>query len=71
MTKKLKIIVLEHIGDTGDWEWYSIQRNTTAKKAVKEYIAENLDDNNCSLITDDDGYIGDGEGNCRAIELFI
>jgi len=38
--KSLKIVMLEHIGDTGNWEWYAITRNDTPQEAIKRYLKD-------------------------------
>jgi len=42
----LRVVMLEHIGESGGWEWYAIERDTTPEKAIKAYYKENstLDD---------------------------
>ena len=61
-----KIIMLEHIGDAGHWEWYAIIKNSTPEKALKWYLSEvGLEDN---IIKQDDGYYTEEE-NARAYEI--
>lgn len=38
----MKIVILEHIGDTGNWEWYNIYQAkiATPKQAIKSYLTD-------------------------------
>lgn len=38
--KKLMAIMVEHMGDSGDWVWFIVKRNTTPKQAIKDYFEE-------------------------------
>ena len=34
-------IIVEFIGESGYWEWYSFRKNVTPKQAIKDYIKDN------------------------------
>ncbi len=36
----LKVVMLEHVGESNYWEWYSITRDTTPQEAIKAYYTE-------------------------------
>lgn len=42
----LQVVMVEHIGDTGNWEWYDVVRDSTPKEQVIQYMQEQhgLDD---------------------------
>ena len=70
--KTYKIIILEHIGESGNWEWYQIFRKDvikTPKKAIEWYIKEmGLDKQD--IFQQEDGYLY-AEDDIRAIEYEI
>lgn len=38
--KKIKVVLVEHIGESNNWEWYSLARNITPEEALKEYCED-------------------------------
>lgn len=38
--KPIEIVLVEHMGENGDWEWYNVARDTTPKKAIRNYLKD-------------------------------
>lgn len=81
--KPIKVVMLEHVAESGNYEWYSITRNETPEKAIRRYMAENYcmvlegstDDNGrdetYTINIDNGGQATDSEENCRAYYITI
>jgi len=36
----MKITIVEHVGDTNNWEWYEIYRNLSPRMAIQRYLLD-------------------------------
>ena len=81
--KPIKVVMLEHVAESGNYEWYSITRNETPKQAIKRYMAEtycmveegsfyiNGHDETYRILEDNEGHFYDSTENCRAYYITI
>lgn len=81
--KPMKVVMLEHIAESGNYEWYSITRGETPEQAIRNYMAENhcmilqgsIDDKGIDetyrILKDNEGHLYDTEENCRAYYITI
>lgn len=67
--KKKTPIMLEHIGESGEWTWYAIFENSTPKKAIEWYLEEMSLDKQ-ALRQENDGLYAT-EDDVRAYEIFL
>jgi hypothetical protein len=70
----MRIVILEHIGESNSWEWYDIarvSRGATPKNMINSYIKEmNLDKQKVKFNWDD-SYFYAVNDDVRAMEISI
>ena len=70
--KPLKVVMLEFVDECDHWSWYDVIRDTTPRKAIKQFMEECHPEEKYTIEKDAyTGYLMDNTEFCRAYYITI